>query len=58
MNTKPGGPERLQTALSVTRTIDTRNTSGFSALDLARNYRNVRVAEGLMAAEAKQTTAE
>ena len=58
MNTKPGGRERLQTALSVTRTMDTRNTSGLSALDLARKYRNASVAEGLMAMEAKQTTAE
>jgi hypothetical protein len=38
--------------------MDTRNTSGLSALDLARKYRNASVAEGLMATEAKQTTAE
>jgi hypothetical protein len=50
MNTKPGGPERLKTALSVTRTLDTRNTSGLSALDLARKYRNASVAAGLMTA--------
>ena len=58
MNMKPGGPERLQTALSVTRTLDTRNTSGLSALDLARKYRNASVANGLMGAGARQTTAE